>query len=79
MSQRRRVRVVGLVGVGEHAVGQRGINRGRNNVAADYARFFDAAEGLHVSGRFFARREARPGNHRGHCIEDVVLGFFDHR
>ena len=79
MSQRRRMRVVGFVGVREHAVGQCGVYDGRNEVTADHRCFFDPAEGFDIGDGFHARRETRSGNHCRDGIEDVVLGLFDHR
>ena len=77
MSQRRRMRVVGFVGMGQHAVGQCGVPCSGSDIAADHAGFFDAAEGFYVGDRFFPGRQARPGNHGGDRVEDVMFGLFD--
>ena len=79
MSQRRRMRVVGFIGVSEHAVGQRGIHGGGNDIAPNHAGFFDAAERFDVADRSHSGREARARNHGGERVEDVVFGLFDHR
>ncbi len=64
MGQRRRVRVVGLVSMGEHAVGQGGVHRARDELAAHHAGFFGAAERFDVSDRFFPGQKPRAGDHR---------------
>ena len=79
MRERRRMRVVGFVGVSKHAVNQCGVYRGRNDAAPDHAGFFDAAEGFHVADRFFPGRKTRPRHHSGDRVQDVVFGLFDHR
>ena len=75
MAQRRRVRIVGLVGVTEHAVGERSIDRGGHETAADDRRLFRAAERLDVRNRFFAGQEPRARDHRRQRVEHVVLGL----
>ena len=79
MRQRRRVGVVGFIGVGQHAVGQCGIPRGRNDIASNHTGFLDAAEDFDVGDRFFSGRQARPGNHGGDRVENMVFGLFDNR
>ena len=58
MRQRRRVRVIGLVGVRQHAIGERGICRRSDDAAADDARLAGAAQGFHVRNRASAGQQS---------------------
>jgi hypothetical protein len=76
VAQRRRMRIVCFVRVPEHAVGERGIDCGGDETAADDGRLFRAAERLDVRNRFFAGQQARARYHCRDGIEHVVFGFF---
>ena len=76
---RGRMRIVGLVGVAEHAVRERGIGRGRHGAAAHDRGLLRAALRLRERDRLFSRREARAGQHRGERVEQVMLGLLLHR
>src|SRR5580765_682030 len=78
MRERRRVRVVGLIGVRKHAVGERRVLGGSEKAAADNARLPGAAQRLYVGDRLAAREKPRAGDHRGNGVEDVMLGLLDH-
>ena len=79
MRLRRRMRVIGLVGVGEHAVRQRGIGGSGDDRAADHAGLADATERLYIRDRLLSRRKARSGDHRRNRVEQVMLGLLRHR
>src|SRR5919109_3676468 len=51
MRERRRMRVIGLVGVSEHAVRQSGIDGGGEDLAANPRSFSGASKCLHVGDR----------------------------
>lgn len=63
--------------MGEHAVGQGGVHRAREELAADYAGLLGAAERFDVSDRFFPGQKPRAGDHRGDRIQDMMFRFFD--
>ena len=78
MGQRGRVRVVGLVGVRQHAVGERGLDRPAQHVGADHG---GEALTAVAAGEFYggaAGGEMRAGNHGREGVEHVVLGFLRH-
>ena len=76
---RGRMRIVGLVGVAEHAVRERRIDRACHDAAADDRGLFRPAQGLRERDRLFSRRQARAGQHRGERVEQVMLGFLEDR
>ena len=69
--KRGRVRIVGLIGVTEHAVRKRRVHRGGDEARADHRRLGRAALGLDVRDRFLARQELRARDHRGDRVEHV--------
>ena len=77
MRQRRRMRIVGLVGMSQHAVRQRGVGGRRDDAAAGHASFLGAAERAHEGNRFFPGQQAGTGQHRRDRVEQVVLGLLD--
>ena len=78
MRERRRVRIVGLVGVSQHAVGQRRVFRRGHKLAADDHRLLGAAQRLDVRNRRAPRWQTRTGDHGRHGVEHMVLGALDH-
>ena len=79
VGERRRMRVVGLVGMGQHAIGQRRVDRRGDDRGADHAGFWLAAERIHERDRALARQQPRAGHHRGQRVEQVMLGLLHHR
>jgi len=78
MAQRGRVRIIGFVGVPEHAVGQRGSGRGGDDAAAGDDGLFVATQRFGIGDCFATRQQARAGDHRGQRVEHMVFGFFQH-
>ena len=70
--------VVGLVGVAEHAVGERRIDRSGPEVRRDDRGFLDAAQAAHIAQRHLARPHARARHHRAERVEDAVLALSEH-
>jgi hypothetical protein len=79
MGQRRRVRVVGLVGVRGHPVGQRGIHGPGPQRRTDHCGPPGRVLGGRVGRAAHPGRQARAGHHGGHRVEDVRAGLRDHR
>ncbi len=72
------VRVVGLVGMGHHAVGKRGIDRRSGQRRAHHGdRPAGAAMLADVALRGLAGRQFGARNHRGQTIEQMTLGLLD--
>jgi hypothetical protein len=72
------VRVVGLVGMGQHAIRERRFNGAAQKVGADDGGNLFAAISTGKLDRRASRRKIRPRNHGGQGVEDVLLGFLDH-
>ena len=73
------MRVVGLVGMRQHAVGERGFNRSANDGAAgDRRDLLAAVHAGEVDGEF-SRRQLGSGDRCGQRVENHVLGLLDHR
>ena len=64
--------VVGLVGVREHAVGERGVACRRLDVSREDGRFADAALRAHEANDHFAGLEPRTRHHCAEGVEDRV-------
>ena len=75
MGKRRRVRVVGLVGVGEHPVGHRSVYRRGDDVRADHRSLRDAALRADEVDGGLAGLEPGAGHHGRDRVQDVVLGL----
>ena len=75
---RRSVRVVGLVGVREHAVDERGLHRAGQQRRADDGRDRTSRFGAGKCQCGAARRELGSGHHRGHGVEQVVHRLLEH-
>jgi len=76
MNMRGSVRVVGLVGVGEHAIHERRIHRPAQQFGTDHGRLLVPGMKAGKLERDQRRRQVGAGNHGGQSIEDVMLGFF---
>ncbi len=74
MCARRRMRVIGFVGVTAHTVGERGIDRRSDDAGANYARFARAAERLDVGNRASAGKQPRSRDNRRESIDEVEFG-----
>ena len=72
---RRRVRIVGLVGMRQHAVGERRFDRRRGERCAGDRRCPLRSIGANVALRRLAGRQFRPGDHRRQGVEEMVLGL----
>ena len=70
-----RLEIVGFVGVAEHPVGERGVDRRRSDVGREDGRLRHAALSAHVLDRHLAGLEAGPRHHRRQRVEDAMLGF----
>jgi hypothetical protein len=69
------VRIVGLVRVRHHAIGERGFDRrGGERGAGDRGGTFPSRS-QDIALRRAAGRQPRPGNHRRKGIEDMMLGL----
>ena len=78
VAERRCVRIIGLIGVTQHAVGERRSGGGGDDAAAgDYGLCF-AAQRFGIRDGFAARQQARTGHHRRQGVEHMVFGFFQH-
>ena len=73
-----RLEIVGLVGVAEHPVHQRGVDRRGLQVGGQHRRFGDTALQPDILNRHLAGLEAAPGNAGRQGVEDTVLGRQDH-
>ena len=73
VSKGRRVRIVRLVRVRQHTIGQRGVFRGRHHFGAYDARLPAASERFHVGNRFSAGEQSRPGHHGCNRVENMVF------
>ena len=72
------MRIVGLVGVRQHPVGERRLDRAAQHVRARDRRHRRAAIAAREADRGAARSELRTGDHGGERVEHVVLGLLDH-
>jgi hypothetical protein len=64
--------IVGLVGVAEHRVDERGVHRARADVRGDYCGFRRAPLGARVLDRHFAGFHVCTRNHRGERVQNPV-------
>jgi hypothetical protein len=78
MGQREGVRVVGLVGVRQHAVGERRLDRTAQHIGAHHGRDALAAIAAREPYGGTAGEELRARHHRGEGVEHVVLHFLRH-
>ncbi len=78
MRERRRVRIVGLVGLGQDAIRERGFDRAAKHIGSDHGGDFLAAVSSGELNGGAAGREFGARNHRGDGVEDVMLRFFRH-
>ena len=77
MRLRWRMRVVGFVGMGQHAVGERGLDGAANDVGGGDGGHFLAGMRARKLQRDASWREIDAGDHGRKRVEDVVFGFFD--
>ena len=73
-----RPRVVGFVGVRQHAVRQRRLHRSAQDRVANDRRHFFPAVGSRERGRGAARSQLGSRDHRGERVEHVPLRLFEH-
>ena len=77
MRQRRRVRIVGFVGLREHAIGERGFDRPAEDIRADHrGDFFAAVRPRELNGGATGGKIGT-GDHGGERIEEVILHLLD--
>ena len=79
MGQRKRVRIIGLIGMRRHAVGQRRLHSVGADGGAKHAGLFAPALASRISDRLDAGLHLGAGQDGGEGVQDVVLGFFDDR
>lgn len=68
-----RLDIVGLVGMGAHCVGERGVDRGGAEVGSDHRGLRLAAEPANILHRHDAGRHARARHHGAEGVENPVL------
>ena len=79
MRARRAVRVVGLVGVRQHPVRERRLDRAAHKIGSGDRRHGLPAVAARKRDRRAPRRQAGPRDHRGDRVQNVVLGLLEHR
>ena len=79
MRERRGVRVIGLVGVRQHAVGHGGVDGGGDDVRTDDGSLRDASLGADKVDGGLAGLESRAGDHGRDGVQDVMLRLLQHR
>ena len=75
MSFGHRLEVVGLVGVREHAVDQRGVDGRGHDIGGDDGRFRDAALRPRVADRHLSGFETGSRHHRRQRVQNAMPGF----
>jgi hypothetical protein len=71
------MRVIGLVGMRQHAIGERRIHGGGANLRADDRRFGGATKRCNIADRHPAGTQLRAGHHRRECIQNVMACLLD--
>ena len=72
------MRIVGLIGMRQHAVDHGGFNGAAEDVRADDGRGLFAGVSFRHRERYAAGRQFATGDHRSQRIQSVMLGFLDH-
>ena len=72
---RRRVRVVCFIRMRQHAVDESGVDRAAQDVRADHRSRFLRVVGAGELDGDLRRRQLDARDHRGHCVENVMLCF----
>jgi len=72
---RRRVRIIGLVGMSQHAIGESRFDWTAYDIGSNHGGDFLAAVGASELQCTLARKQVATGNHGGKGVQDVVLGF----
>src|SRR5690348_739099 len=74
---REGMRIVGFVGVGQHAVGQRRLNRAAEQVRANYCRSLLASVGTGELHRHAARGQVDARDHGCEGVEYMMFGLLE--
>jgi hypothetical protein len=78
MCFRLRMKVIGLVGVGEHGIRQSRVDRRSPDIRSDDARLLDAALTARKTDRHLTGLEMSAGDHGSECVEDAMLRRLHH-
>ena len=78
MRQRRGMGIVGLVGMRQHTVRKRRLDRTREQAAADHRRDARAAISFHKTDRGLAGQKGHARDHGCDGVEHMVLALLDH-
>ncbi len=75
MGARADMGIIGLIGMGEHAVGQRRVDRRGDEIRAGDLRLTTAAQRADIFDRYFPRPEARARDHGRQGVDQMVPGL----
>jgi hypothetical protein len=75
MGARADMGIIGLIGMGEHAVGQRRVDRRGDEIRAGNLGLIAAAQGADIFDRRLPRPEARARNHGRQGVDQMVPGL----